>query len=75
MSGYLYAYKSTPAPGRWIPVLSETQVGTKLDDLQDQLDGIVFNVEGIYEPLTNGNVSSPELIFADGDVIMVKVLE
>lgn len=29
---------------------------------------------GYYEPLTNGDASSPELIFADGDVIMVEVI-
>lgn len=27
-----------------------------------------------YEPLTNGVVESPELVFADGDVIMVEML-
>lgn len=25
-----------------------------------------------WEPLTNGNAEAPELIFADGDVIMVR---
>jgi ribosomal protein S1 len=26
-----------------------------------------------YEPLTNGDIANPELVFAAGDVIMVKV--
>jgi hypothetical protein len=28
---------------------------------------------GVWQPLTNGDVASPELIFAAGDVIMVEV--
>lgn len=28
---------------------------------------------GYYEPLTNGDAANPELIFLDGDVIMVGV--
>jgi hypothetical protein len=32
-----------------------------------------FSGGGRFEPLTNGIVADPELIFADGDVIMVEI--
>lgn len=57
----------------------------EIDQLQADLDQAELDIDaletavaaigetGYYEPLTNGNVSSPELVFANGDVIMVEV--
>lgn len=64
---------SAGSPGRWVRHRTDVEISDDLDDLQDQVDGIDFQVNGIYEPLTNGNPNSPELIFLNGDVIMVKV--
>jgi hypothetical protein len=38
-----------------------------------QQGGSSTSSEGVWQPLTNGDVASPELIFALGDVIMVEV--
>jgi hypothetical protein len=35
---------------------------------------IIHSDAGLWEPLTDGDEDQPELIFADGDVIMVNVL-
>lgn len=42
----------------------------------DGSGGVVWQADSIgrYEPLTNGIVASPELVFVNGDVIMVRVL-
>ncbi len=37
--------------------------------------GTVASSSGGYEPLTNGVVASPELVFADGDCIMVPMAD
>lgn len=59
--------------------------GGALDDLSDvtitaaaladrlRYDGTIWrNSAKIWEPLTNGNTSAPEIIFAGGDVVMVE---
>lgn len=51
---------------------------TVLGDTISTISGDVTNIftgdAGLFEPLTNGDAASPELIFADGDVIMVAVV-
>lgn len=44
--------------------------------LADAIGGAINIADkGRWEPLTNGDAASPELIFADGDTIMVFIPE
>ena len=58
----------------WDGDLDPGDVDDALDQLADRLDGLKASDLVTYmEPVTNGDVSDPELVFALGDVIMAEV--
>ena len=41
---------------------------------EDEVDALLLTVTGkYYEPLTNGDPTTPELVFYNGDVVMAEV--
>lgn len=58
--------------------INESQTQTDIFDVRwpQQISANTIKASDLqtrYEPLTNGNATSPELVFTDGDVIMVEV--
>lgn len=59
------------AAGAVIPVNDPTAVAGYLNDVLANLYTAI--VANRWEPMTNGDVAAPEIVFADGDVVMVLV--
>lgn len=59
-----------------VPALPESKITGLVGDLgaiTDRLDTIEEAGGAYYEPVTNGDSGSPELIFIDGDVVVTRV--
>lgn len=41
---------------------------------QAEVDALLVNAGGYWEPLTNGDITTPELIFYNGDIVMAEVI-
>lgn len=63
-----------------IPALAESKITGLVADLADidtrldVLEALTTDLsDHFYEPVTNGDVGSPEIVFSDGDVVMVRI--